>query len=533
MSVRNSIQSEARAQSLPTERGVAPESLAEGIKLEMYPSRNEQTLTSIRGIHDDRSLPLESLVRSSSFARDHRAELSQIWVKARIDPKLDQGQDLKALLPLLEKHPELLERMHAIATTDRLFGKARSSENGASFDKMRSEFLAELIRGAVDSRAITQGPGPMCTAASMLKALPPEELLRVGSGFALDGVVATRGGKEMVMRSDFLYRAEDGSAGHIEDIRCRRPSAGMLMLLDGVIELGVPDVTKQGGSFWWQYTDAWRNLRGCEVACAARDATIEVSRLTGEATRESGIATTTMSQMEYLINRLERSKTGVLIDTEWDHSRSGTGSDSMHARHMLRAVGVEQRGGTTFVVCENPIGDFVDTTRSSRGHAEFFAPGTILGHKDKFWFETGEQGLVYIRQDVLSAHLQNILVDYGDTYTFVKGHETTPLSLGTLDKTTPIIRFVNGDTVIEEVAGLVDVRTGELVVHHAATEQRKERQAEKKDHHAKRRHRVMRRGRSVEVEEGSVPDQREDGAFPESAVSAMSEALKSLGKKGN
>lgn len=527
------VDSEPQAQSQATQRGVAPErTLADVINPDVHSSRGAHTLDSIRGIQEDRRQSLDSVVRWSSFGREHRAELSQIWVKARLDPKMDQGQDLKALLPLLEKHPELLEKLHAIATSDRLFGKTRTPENAVSFDRMRSEFLAELIRGAVDSRAITQGPGPMCTAASMLKALPPEELLRLGAGFALDGTVATRGGKEMVMRPQFLSRADDGSNADIEDIRCRRPSAGMLMMLDGVIELGVPDVTQQGGSYWWQYTDAWRNLRGCETACAARDAKIEVNRLTGEATRDAGITTTSMSQMEYLLQKLERSNRGVLIDTEWDHSRSGTGSDSMHARHMLRAVGLERRGGATFVVCENPIGDFVDTAKSSRGHAEFFAPGTVLGHKDKFWFETGEQGVVYIRQDVLSAHLQNILVDYGDAYTFVKGHETAPLKLGTLDKTTPIIRFVHGDTAIDEVAGVVDAHTGEIVVHHTAVEQRKERQAEKKEHHGKRRHRVIRRGRVIEVEEGSVSDLRDEGVFPESAVSVMSEALKNLGKRG-
>jgi hypothetical protein len=519
--------------TVPTQRGVAPErTLADAVNPEVYSSRNAQTLASIRGVQVDRRESLDSVVRWSLFGREHRAEIAQIWVKARLDPRMDQGQDIKDLLPLLSKHPELLERLHGVATTDRLFGIERSADNAASFEKMRSEFLAQLIRGAVDSRSITQGPGPMCTVTSMLKTLPPEELLRLGCGFALDGVVKTRSGKEMIMRPAFIERAAINSNGDIGNVKCQRPSAGMLMLLDGVIELGVPDVTQQPGAYWGQYTDVWRSLRGAEAACAARDAKIQVNRLTGQATQESGVMTSEMSQMEYLECQLKRSggerAGGVLIDTLWNHSRPGAGSDTSHGRHMLRAVGVEHRKGATYIVCENPIGDYVDTRKTSAGHAEFFAPGSILGHKDGFWFEMGGNGTVYIRKDVLSQHLQTVLVDYSDKFAYVKGHETEPLKLGTLDKTTPMIIFVNGDDAVEEVI----LGDGEIVhfseIRHHIEQERTAKREENEKRYIRRR-RKGRRGLEDAEGDDPIPQDELEGA-PTGTAEAVSEALKRIGK---
>jgi len=365
----------------------------------------------------------------------------------------------------------------------------------------------------------------------MVKRLPPEELLRLGCGFALDGKVTTLGGKEMVMRPQFIGRASASSHAAIEDIKCPRPSAGMLMLLDGVIELGVPDVTAQPGSYWWQYTDAWRNLRGTEVACAARDAKIHVNRLSGHATRESGVATTEMSQMDYLEYQLKRfgeeRAGGVLIDTLWNQSRPGTGSDTSHGRHMLRAVGVESRKGATYIVCENPIGDYVDTRKSSSGHAEFFAPGSVLGQKDGFWFEMGENGTVYIREDVLKSHLQTVLVDYSDRYTYVKGHETDALSLGTLDKTAPMIIFVNGDDPIEEVVLEGSQSGSEVVVQHRLEVMRAAKREESENKHLRRK-RKGRRGLD-DVDGDESVEQGELDGLPSGRASAVSEALQRLG----
>lgn len=431
-----------------TERGVSPSVMERVLSSVVHPevSRSPYSLTSIRGIQEDRHLGLESVIRGSSFAQDHRDQISKIWVEARVDSRSDQGRDLRELIPTLERDPQLLSSLYKIATSDSLFGQKRTVENAESFDKMRREYLGELIRGAVDSRAITQGPGAMCTAASMLKALPPAELLRLGAGFALDGHVKTLGGKEMVMRPEFVKRAELSSSASIEDVKCRRPSAGMLMLLDGVIELGVRDTTAQQGSYWWQYTDAWRNLRGHESVCAARDAKIQVDA-SGQAVSTGGVST--VSTMDYLVDQLRRNKSdgahgGVLIDTEWDHSSRSTGSESMHARHMLKAVALERRNGSEYIVCENPIGDFVDVAKSYKGHAEFMPPGTILGNKNGFWFETGEKGTVYIRKDVLDKHLQTVLVDYKDAFVASSGKQVQ--GIGTLSRSEDgPINFVNGD----------------------------------------------------------------------------------------
>lgn len=422
-------------------------------------------LSSIRGIQEDRRLKLKDVLiavndvlKGASLSNDASKMISQIWVKARMDPSRDQGKDIKALLPLLEAHPELLESLYKIATTDTLFEQERTN-NEQLFDKMRSEFLAELISGAVDSRNITQGPGSMCTAASMLKALPPEELLRLGAGFALDGSVVTKGGDTMELREPFFGRAQRDSNAALEDIKCRRPSAGMLMLLDGVIELGVPDTTVQSGSYWFQYADAWRDLRGNDSACAGRDAKIAVDPATGQAVANGAPGAVELSQMEYLTQKLKSNPVdgklksnpadgtsgGVLIDTVWSHASRLTANDQQHGRHMLRAVGVETRNGAEYIVCENPIGDFINRTRSADGHAEYCPPGTILGNQNGFWFEQGEKGVVYIRKDVLAENLQTVMVDYNDSYHVSEGIKVA--SLGTLDSSVdvPPIDFVVAD----------------------------------------------------------------------------------------
>lgn len=429
--------------SRATERGVAPHNAVTPIQGEIadLPSQSAHSLPSIRGMLGDHRLSnFDRVVRGHSFSQEQLGQLAEIWTKARMDPRSDEGALLRQLLPTLQAHPELLTQLHRVATSDHLFGRDKSDPN---FEQMRREFLSDLIRGAVDSRNITQGPGAMCTAASMLKAVPATELIRLSCGFALDGRVTTAGGKDMMMRPEFFRRAEISSNAAMEDIRCRRPSAGMLMVLDGVIELGVPDTTQQSGSYWWQYTDAWRNLRGHESACAGRDATIHVNS-SGQALHNAPPGARTVTQMGYLLESLNQPDARVLIDTQWNHSSSSTGMSAEHGRHMLVARSTVTRDGVQYVMCENPIGDFVDTSKSSRGHAEYFPPGTVLGNRNGFWFETAENGMVLIRRDVMESHLQTVLVDYQDRY--VTGTSGRPIALGTLstDAVSPIT-FVRGD----------------------------------------------------------------------------------------
>jgi hypothetical protein len=457
-------------------------------------------LNSPRGVHRDSSLSFTKIVQDSLFAgqgaeRDllpgereqlplQREQLQKVWLEARLDGR-DCGKALKQIVPLLENDPALLDKLHAVATATRLFNQDLTPENRTQFEKMRREFLYELIQGAANSRDITQGPGALCTATSMLKAMPQAELLRAGCDYATTGYAVTRGGEALVMQDRFIARANSASSGALDTIRCRRPSAGMLMLLDGAMELGVANVTTQVGSYWWQYTDAQRNLRGQESICAGEGARINVNNQ-GRAVLSSAEATAQVSPFGYMMQSLPRFQqgagdqavipeevfgagrtNGILFDTRWNHGSAATGMSSMHGRHMLKAIGVTHFSDGEYVVCENPIGDFINTSATRSGHAEFVAPGTVLGDRNNFWFKTGQDGVVYIRKDVLQSHLKTVLVDLDVPYNSREGSKV--LSLGNLSTPGAMvdpIDFVEGDSPAsearseEQVGGVAQLERG-------------------------------------------------------------------------
>jgi hypothetical protein len=439
------------------------------------------SLTSIRGVQRDVSLSFTKVVQDSIFAgqgasRDflpgeqeqlplQREQLQKVWLEARLDGR-DCGKALKQIVPLLENDPTLLDKLHTVATATWLFNQELTPENRAEFEKMRREFLFELVQGAANSRNITQGPGSLCTATSQLKALPQAELLRLGCDYATAGYAVTRGGEALVMQDRFVERARAASSGVLADVRCRRPSAGMLMLIDGVMELEVANVTTQVGSYWWQYTDAQRNLRGAETICAGEGARINVNSQ-GRPVLSPAEATAQVSPFGYMMQALPRFErgegdqasipdqvfgagrtNGIVFDTRWNHGSAGTGMSSMHGRHMLKAIGVSQLSdGHEYVVCENPIGDFVNRLASREGHAEFVAPGTILGDRNSFWFKTGQDGVVYIRKDVLESHLKTVLVDLDVPYNYLDGGQVLSLgNLSTAGAMVDAIEFVEGDS---------------------------------------------------------------------------------------
>jgi hypothetical protein len=405
--------------------------------------RGGRVLESIRGVAEDRSVKtFGEIVRSSNLSAEQHAKLMTIWKEARVEGR-DFGKDIQALIPLIQQDPKLLDLLHKVAAPQAdpatgkitLFNQELTSSNKAEFDKMRQEYLAELLRGSVSSHRVIQGPGSLCTAASMLKKIPSQELLRLGAEYAVYGKSTTAGGAVMEMQQRFVDRAKSSSTGTLDSIKSGRPSQGMLMLLDGVMELGVDNVKSKEGAYWFEYTDAWRNLSGKECACAGRDARILYNPETKRAVSEAGQGVQELSQVDYLFTVAaeangERAK-GVLIDTKWNHAQAGQPTESMHGRHMLKAVGVtKDEHGNEYLVCENPIGDFIDLKTRSTSRAEYVKEGTILGDPDSFWCKTGSRGIVYIRKDVVEANLQTLLVEYDESYHVSSGKPVR--SIGTM-----------------------------------------------------------------------------------------------------
>jgi hypothetical protein len=409
-------------------------------------SASSTKLSSIRGIPPNESKALAVVLDDPKLAKDpalaaacrelgsiYRDELKQLWLVARLDPTLDRGGELAHLLRLfcedasLRERPELLSQLYRVATAESLFGltRAQYQERGIDFNKIRREFLVDTIRGAIDSDNITQGREPLCTMGATCKLLSKAEFLRLTTEYALDGSTTTASGAEMQMWPQFVERAYYNSEGALGDVRCARRSAGMLMVLYGMLQLGdaeaghsLPLVERQQGLYWHQYTLAAEKLLGEQMACFHRTGSgVLIDQTTGKAVLQPGTnPTKEVDQFGYLEDQLARGNS-VFIDTCFNFSSDTLSSGTEHSRHALVAESVETRNGQSWIRCSNPIGDFVNTSKSRQNYAEFFPAGTILGDRRGFWFETAANGDILVRADVLRRNLQTVLVQYGTPFT--------------------------------------------------------------------------------------------------------------------
>jgi hypothetical protein len=403
------------------------------------------TLTSIRGIPEQASKNISAMLNDPALRANselfsiYSEEIKQLWLVGRLDPKLDRGAELGALLKrfcedkTLQAHPELLSQLYQVATADALFGLTREQyqERGMDFNRVRREFLVDIIRGAVSSDNITQGKEPLCTIATACKMLSKAEFLRLMTEYAINGSVSTASGATMQMRPEFLDRAWRSSEATIGEVKCARRSAGMLMALYGMFQLGdeaanpaIALVDRQQGLYWHQYTRAVEKLLNEDLSCAHRSAKeIAIDPETGLAlSATSAGAAKKVDLFGYVSEQLKHGRS-VFIDTKFNFSSNSISSGSEHHRHALLAERFEMRGGQPWVRCSNPIGDFVDTSKSGVNHAEFFPVGTVLGDRRGFWFETAENGDILVRADVLQRNLQMALVQRGTPFTGRDGEQ--------------------------------------------------------------------------------------------------------------
>lgn len=418
------------------------------------PAMVTRSKAAFRGMPEDVRAPLNSVQSCCDFARSHVREFTLLYNAAKVDLNSDRGLEIQQLAKLfepggaLEKHPQLLERLCALAQTDSLFGRSPQSLGDEAFYEMRREFLVDVIRGAIDSDAIIQGREPMCTAASALKLLEPAEYVRLATDLALstDGHAITASGAVMKVHPEFFRRAQVSAARLNGDIFCAQPSAGSLMMLYGVIQLGdtqanpsVPLIERQEGAFWYEYTMAVQKLTGERYGCAGANAVdIGYDRAQGHAVR--GLTTEvsqTVATFDYLKSELHRGRP-VFIHTTFNAANSQGAVGRAHSEHAMVAEAIVASGtnglpndGHNYVRVSNPIGDFFKLGRDSAGRPIEFSPGDVLGDRNGFWFVAGDKGDIFVREDVLKSNLYSALVRYNDKYTFQQGDE--PQSYGTLD----------------------------------------------------------------------------------------------------
>jgi hypothetical protein len=262
---------------------------------------------------------------------------------------------------------------------------------------------------------------------SACKLLPPGEFLRLATDFALYGSATTKSGAQLSVKPGFLEKAREASGGELGDVKCARRSPGFLMMLYAVADLGQdtpggqPLVLHQQGAYWSQYTLMVENLLGEKVSCAHRTAKdLSIDPSSGHFVAKGTQTAKIVDLFGYVEAQLEQNRS-VFIDTVFDFSSRSSAGSSEHCRHALVAEKFETINGERWVRCSNPIGNFVDTSKSRNNHAEFFPAGTELGQRSGFWFVTAENGDILVRADVLQRNIQTALVQTGEQYTFKPG----------------------------------------------------------------------------------------------------------------
>lgn len=440
---------------------IIEENLQEARTPKAHERDSELTLHNRMGIPEGRDLDLSKIESRTKLTKEQQDAVKKLWVVARIDPRSDRGQDLQLLLNAIDYDPsltpEVLEQLHAVATADTLFGRSKKEVGDKEFEKLRREFLVDVIRAAVNSDTIVQGKESLCTATAACKIIPHGEFVRLATDLALNGKATTASGAELALHERFFDRAQTMTHREMHEVRSRHPSAGMLMMLYGVMQLGdtatnpqVPLIERQEGSYWHQYTVATEKLTGRKMACAGDDAKIHLDSK-GNAVREGASGAASETSLYGYVESQVRSGKQVWIDTKFSFSSQDLNYTvgQQHGRHALVAEGLERRNGETWIRCANPIGDFVNTSRSTRGHAEMFPVGTRLGKQGGFWFETAENGDILVRADVLERNIRTAMVSYDEQYTYQDGDKAE--KIGSLDYNDGPIYFIEVDHGAEEV----------------------------------------------------------------------------------
>ena len=440
---------------------IIEENLQEARTPKAHELDSELTLHNRMGIPEGRDLDLSKIESRTKLTKEQQDAVKKLWVVARIDPRSDRGQDLQLLLNAIDYDPsltpEVLEQLHAVATADTLFGRSKKEVGDKEFEKLRREFLVDVIRAAVNSDTIVQGKESLCTATAACKIIPHGEFVRLATDLALNGKATTASGAELALHERFFDRAQTMTHREMHEVRSRHPSAGMLMMLYGVMQLGdtatnpsVPLIERQEGSYWHQYTVATEKLTGRKMACAGNDATIHLDSK-GNAVREGESGAASETSLYGYVESQVRSGKQVWIDTKFNFSSQDLNYTvgQQHGRHALVAEGLERRNGETWIRCANPIGDFVNTSRSTRGHAEMFPVGTRLGKQGGFWFETAGNGDILVRADVLEQNIRTAMVSFNEEYTYTVGDKAE--KIGSLDYNDGPVYFIEVDHGAEEV----------------------------------------------------------------------------------
>jgi hypothetical protein len=392
------------------------------------------------------SLSWQKLAQSSAFVRENSEAFQKLWTVARVDPRADRGAEILAFAKLfepggkLEHRADLLAKVSEIASSNSLFGKSRAEVGDQEFNKLRREFLVDVIRNATNSDNIIQGREPLCTATSAVKMLSAEQYLKVATELALTGEATTESGAKIGLWNSFYSRAQKSAANLDGQIFCAQPSAGSLMLLYGVMQLGdavanphLPLVERQEGAYWHQYVRAAEKLVGTKFAAAsAASGQIMCDPKTGGAVREATEGAVALSTTEYIQKQLTAGKK-VFIHTHFSARAADGAVGNGHSEHAMVADGlhVDQKG-ETWVRCSNPIGDFFKRDRGAGGQPEFYRVGATLGDPNGYWFKVGENGDILVRKDVFEKQLYSALVSYDEKYTFSQGDKVE--QIGSLDE---------------------------------------------------------------------------------------------------
>jgi hypothetical protein len=401
---------------------------------------------------DAQEAPLNSVQNCCAFASEHIRGVNQLYTSAKIDLNTNRGLEVQEFVKLFETggpladHPELFNRVCSVATATTLFGQTRGeSIDAEQFDKMRREFLVDLLRGAISSDYITQGREPLCTATSALKLVSPSEYLRLGTDLALHGRATTASGAEMRLHEGFFDRAQRNANNLSQRVFCGQPSAGSLMVLYSVMQLGdeqvnpaVPIIERQRGLYWHQYARAVENLTGQRHACAAANANdIPCDQASNAAGRAAGAQGIHMSSTPEYVEAQLRAGKPVFIHTYFNAASRENSVGRAHSEHAMVAEAVVRADGRIikddsqlWVRCSNPTGDLFKTERDAQGRPIEFAAGSKLGDPAGYWFIAGENGDIFVRQDVFNEHLYSVLVEYDEKYIHQPGDKVQ--LLGTL-----------------------------------------------------------------------------------------------------
>lgn len=432
-----------------------------------------KVLYSARGLEDpSRSVSTFSeVVRGSTLSPEQCSQLEAVWQKARIDGK-DFGADIKQLIPVLQQSPGLIEKLHDVATATSLFGVSKGIEVGKdkrivserAFEVMRSEFLVEVLREAVSPSLSVQGETMTCTSAKALSNTSAENILGKACDLALRTATKTAGYEDVSLgedRNDLLTRLvpyaeeESGtslsgngqSARSVETVSARLPSFGMAMVRAAFYEMYGGDVTSEHGQTYAQYTQMCRSVSGFERAALLRGGEVQVDQ-TGRPVLEQTASTRAVGQVEYLQLALQRiakdsnvkdiikqgsdkgHARGVEVDAHWNDLGTPPGSEVRHGRHFLSATGLvdgqagwpgqtdQKQTNQKWYRLENPIGSYVQQGGAVGEKPRFHAAGSVLGDPNgkSMWGVAGEEGIIYVRQDVLEKHLVAVQVQFDERY---------------------------------------------------------------------------------------------------------------------